>query len=414
MAVSSRQVLNRRDADGKLTGRAGTVYDVNIKYKTPEGIRKTYSKKGFPTKKEALQYEAQMRLQLQNPVYAGAMQNRKKQTVCCYLDNWLESYVRLNLRPSTYDSYKTTARAYIVPYIGGVLLDQLTPPMVDYMFQRLLEKGLKPGTVAEAKRVLNVAMGHAKKYQYITMNPVRDTITKFPKQEKTPDPYTVEQMNLLLSKTLGTQWEMPVMLGGLYGMRRSEILGLRWRNVDLENRTFDVVEQLPFGFSSKEKRIADMAPPKSNGRKLPITDQAYDFFVRQRELQSNQRQQQFYYDNDLVVAREDGAPVSPRWISSGFGGMVEGLGFPRIRFHDLRHTAATNMHELTGEFYTVGEILGHTLPGIGATLGISINFDVVTARYVEVRLDRKQEVLMQYHNAVWTAGTELEKKLAHR
>ena len=65
------------------------------------------------------------------------------------------------------------------------------------------------------------------------------------------------------------------------------------------------------------------------------------------------------------------------------------------------------MHELTGEFYTVGEILGHTLPGIGATLGISMNFDVVTARYVEVRLERKQEVLSQYHKALWEACAEL-------
>ena len=73
---------------------------------------------------------------------------------------------------------------------------------------------------------------------------------------------------------------------------------------------------------------------------------------------------------------------------------------PHIRFHDLRHTAATNMHQLTGDFYTVGEILGHTLKGIGMSLGISTNLEVVTAQYVDVRLERKKAVLEAYHKAL--------------
>lgn len=73
---------------------------------------------------------------------------------------------------------------------------------------------------------------------------------------------------------------------------------------------------------------------------------------------------------------------------------------PHIRFHDLRHTAATNMHELTGDFYTVAQILGHSLKGIGNQLGISANLDTVTARYVDVRLNRKLAVLNAYHEAV--------------
>ena len=83
---------------------------------------------------------------------------------------------------------------------------------------------------------------------------------------------------------------------------------------------------------------------------------------------------------------------------------------PHIRFHDLRHTAATNMHQLTGDFYTVGEVLGHTLAGIGASLGLSMNFEAVTARYVDVRLERKKEVLDAYHSAVEKAAPEKPKE----
>ena len=342
MAISTRQVKNKRDSNGVLTGRPGTVYDVNIKYTAPNGEKKTYSKKGFPTKKEATQHEAEMKAKLHNPGQIASIASQRKQTVASYLNEWVESYARVNLRPSTYDGYKRTIANYITPYIGGVALNQLTPAMVDKMFQQIIDKGLKPSTAAGAKRVLSVALSHARKYRYIETNAAKDTLTKFGKSDKTPDPYTPEQVKALMQRVEGTVWEMPVILGGLYGMRRSEILGLRWRNVDLENNTFDVSEQLPFKVPPKTKVIEEMAPPKSNGRKLPITELARPFFLKQFAMQEAQREQaekdgKPYYDNDLVVAKPDGSPISASWVSSQFGKLLEDLDMPHIRFHDLRH-----------------------------------------------------------------------------
>ena len=100
------------------------------------------------------------------------------------------------------------------------------------------------------------------------------------------------------------------------------------------------------------------------------------------------------------------SPLLPDRLSAQFPQFLMRNDMPYIRFHDLRHTAATNMHELTGDFYTVGEILGHTLNGVNTALGISPNMPDVTARYVEVRAPRKSIVLEAYHNAVFPREAE--------
>ena len=416
MAIQTREVKNKRDANGALTGKPGTVYDVNIKYNTADG-KSTYAKRGFLTKKEATQHEAEMRTKLLNPVYAAVNTAQNKLTVKEYLDDWVENHGKANLRPSTFAGYKSHIKNQIVPNIGHIQLRQLTPAMLDNMFQKLADTGLSQSTLRYNQRILSVAMEAARKYRYIETNPARDIITKFGKQGKTPDPYTIEQVKQFMSKIIGTEWEMPIVLGGLYGLRISEAIGLRWKNVDLEKMTFLVEEQMPFKVPAGTKIIDEFAPTKSSERLLPITDVALPYFMRQFELQERQKALLRsgggeYYDNDLVIAKPDGVPCRRETVSADFGHLIRKLEMPHIRFHDLRHTAATNMHQLTGDFYTVGEILGHTLKGIGQTLGISNNLDAVTARYVEVRIDRKKEVLDTYHKSVHapTKNATAEKK----
>jgi integrase len=293
----------------------------------------------------------------------------------------------------------------ILPAIGHVQLRAVTPAMLDNLFQSMTDKGRAHNTVRNVHRVLSVAFETARRYRYIEHNPARDTITRFGKQAKTPDPYTIEQVRQFMGEVSGTNWEFPVVLAGMYGLRIGEIGAMHWRNVDLENMTFDVVEQLPFRIPPGTTTITEMAPTKSNDRTLPITEMTLPYFMRQFELQERQKallesSGGTYHDNDLVVCKPDGSPHRRDYMSSDFGHMMRGSSMPHIRFHDLRHTAATNMHQLTGDFYTVGEILGHTLKGIGMQLGISTSLEAVTARYVDVRLERKREVLETYHKAI--------------
>lgn len=404
MAIQERRVKNKRDASGELTGKPGTVYDVNIKYKS-DGAAKTYSRRGFPTKKDALRHEAEMKAKLTNAAYTPPSAAQRKQTVREYMAEWLERHGAANLRPSTRASYQTFTKNHIFPHIGDIPLGQLSPAMLDDLYRQLSEEGLSPSSVRYAHRILGVSLEHARKYHYIETNPARDTITRFGKQGKTPDPYTVEQMRTLLEHVRGTWWEPVILLGGLYGLRLSEILGLRWRNVDLGNRTFCVAEQLPYQIPSGTTELAEMAPVKSGVRTLPITDSIFPYFQQQLAALEEQRRQasaagEPYFENDLVVPKPNGAPRRRECVSSDFRDLLRRLDMPHIRFHDLRHSAATNMHQLTGDFFTVSQILGHSLKGAGIQLGISNNLDSVTAQYVDVRLERKQVVLEVYHRAV--------------
>ena len=256
MAIQERAVRNKRNASGELTGKAGTVYDVNIKYKS-NGKAKIYSRKGFSTKRKTQQHEAEMRRKLTNPSYIPPAAAQRKQTIQEYVTEWLERHGSANLRPSTRASYQSHMKNHIFPCVGDVPLGQLSPSMLDDMYQALAEKGLSQSSVKYAHRIMGVALEHARRYHYIDNNPARDTITKFGKQGKTPDPYTVEQMRSLLANVMGTWWEFIIVLGGLYGLRVGEILGLRWRNVDLAHGSFAVIEQLPFrlppGVSASDK-----------------------------------------------------------------------------------------------------------------------------------------------------------------
>lgn len=179
-----------------------------------------------------------------------------------YVNEWLENYGASNLRPSTHSSYQSQIKNHINPNIGTLKLKQVTPEVLDILFKKLYDEGLSHSSVRYVQRILSVSLEHARKYHYIEYNPARDILTKFGKQGMTPDPYTISELQSLMSKVIGTEWEMFVMLASMYGLRLGEIIGLRWQNVDLENMTFNVCEQIPFNTSRNATTVTEMAPIK--------------------------------------------------------------------------------------------------------------------------------------------------------
>lgn len=226
MAIKQREVKNKKDENGVGTGVSGKVYDVYLRYKTAEGYS-TYGKRGFLTKREAQLHESEMKVSLVNPMYKPATAVEQKRTVKEYLESWIVLHGNANLRPSTVQSYRNTIDKHIVPYVGNTRLAELSPEMLDNLFCKLGEKGLSQTSIKYTQRVLSVSLEAARKYHYIRTNPAKDVISKFKPESKIPDPYTIRQMQQLFAHCVGKEWQMIVVLSGMYGLRRGEVLGLR-------------------------------------------------------------------------------------------------------------------------------------------------------------------------------------------
>lgn len=403
MAIYERSIQNKKDKNGVSTNREGKVYDVNLKYRSESGYWKTYAKRGFKTKREALDHEAQMRLKLAKPDYSADLAKKGKDKLSDYLEDWLAEYCYHNVRPNTYAGYFRNIKNHINPNIGQVPLNAVSGPILDKLYRQLLNEGYAPNTVKYIHRTMSVAMEHAMKYGYIESNPAKKTLTKFSGEVDIPQPYSVEQIKFLLDNVMDPQWRFIIVMGGLYGLRRNEVLGLKWENVDLINNQFAIVEQRA-GSEAKRRSDKDTADLKEkfSRRLLPITEESKEYFlaVQQYRQENIDRLKEFYDDRGFILTRPNGLPLDETHISRQFNLIVSSFDMPHQRFHDLRHAAATNMHQLTGDFYTIGEILGHSLKGIGNTLGFVGGLEAVTERYVDVRLERKRYVLEAYHKAV--------------
>lgn len=409
MPVYSRKVKNKRLPDGTFSGRAGTVYDVFFKYSS-NGEQLSYGKRGFLDRASANEHEAQMRLRLTTTTYSKDAAKVGKEPFSDYLLGWLESYAKTNVRPSTCKSYEDNINKHIIPELGRTPLNKVTAPMLDSLFSKMKEQGYAQNTILSVYRTLSVSLNHAVSYQYISINPVQNTVTRFKDKVKTPDPYTIPQVRKLMQEVEDTNWEFMIMLAALYGLRRNEILGLQDHCINLEENYFKIEYQLA-NRATKKKTGAILADLKEDPseRTLPITPYTKPYFEKQfqrRDLVLLNTKSDFPH---FMILTDKGTPYTEEHISDHFKKIAGRLSLPAIRFHDLRHTAATNMHLLTGDFYTVAAVLGHSLRGIGGQLRISGNLEATTERYIDVQLESLRRVLNTYHRSI--TNTENKKHL---
>jgi integrase len=333
--------------------------------------RRQKSQGGFKTKKEAQRWLTSTLGQLDQ----GSYVTPTRQTVGEHLLAWLPA-VRSSLRPATYESYERNVRQHLIPKVGHVWLDQLTPDRLAAVYAELHRSGrldgaggLSPRSIRYLNTILGKALGDAvaegKLARNVAQAPtVRRRLPRHAKPEMST--WSAAELAAFLDQLRGDPLHAPVLLAATTGMRRGEVLGLRWRDTDLDagrvavRQTLAAVRDVD---GQVGRHVLVFGEPKTTkGRRtVPLPPQTVAVLRAHRKAQAAERllAGADYHDQDLVFAEPDGSPIHPDKFRKRFEIRIGRSGLPPIRFHDLRHTYATLALRASVHPKVVAEVLGH-------------------------------------------------------
>lgn len=191
-------------------------------------------------------------------------------------------------------------------------------------------------------------------------NPMR-AVSPPNKRQREAKFYTPEQLGVLLAKAVGTRLELPMYICAYLGLRRGELCGLRWSDVDLEHQTITIENTRT---QAGKKEIEKGTKMASSTRTLYLPDTLCDMLEAAKEQQQACRAtyKNAYDDNDYVIVMEDGRPFRPNYLSELFGKFLADNDLPKIVLHDLRHTFASLSNQAGIPAYNIGKALGHSTP----------------------------------------------------
>jgi integrase len=286
-------------------------------------------------------------------------------------ERWLPTQ-RSQLKATTFHSYESNIRLHVLPMLGGVPLARLAPEDLDALYARLLGSGrrnrsgdgpgLSASSVRYVHRILRKAFNDAVRKGTLTRNPA--TLADPPKRSARTNRgremkvWSQAQLRAFLGSLDGQRLAPAFVLAAHTGMRRGEIAGLRWSDVDLDVKLVHVRQAAVV--VNYELRLTDVKTTNGN-RTIDVSDDVVGALQAWRRKQAEERLLvgAGYDDHDLVFARPDGTPTHPELLSTTFDRVVARCGLPRIRFHDVRHTHATLLLKAGVPIKVVSEPLGH-------------------------------------------------------
>ena len=306
----------------------------------------------------------------------GAFVAPHKLTVGTWLDTWLHEYKKPAVRPLTFDSYEALIRCHIKPAIGHLAAQELRPEHVQRLYNDTLKAGLAPRTVRYIHAVIHGALEDAMKHQLVVRN-VSDATILPGDVKREMQPLTLTQVRQLLAAIEQDRLFPAVLLELGTGLRRGELLALRWQDLELQRgllqvqHTLERVRNHEATGNDKKTRLIFQEPKTARARRtIPIPQDSLEALKRHKARQSQERLLlgEAYQDRGLVFCLPDGTPLEPRNFTRHFDGLLKQAGLPHIRFHDARHTFATLLLELGEHPKTVQTLLGHSR--IATTLDI--------------------------------------------
>lgn len=298
-----------------------------------------------------------------------------KVTVAQFLKDWLDTTQKYDVRPRTYERYEEVVRLHISPILGRHQLQKLTTHHVESFYAKKLEEGLSPRTVNTFHNVLHKALDKARKSRLIVEN-VCDLVDPPRVEDVERTPLTLKQVKQLLRTAKGHRIEALLTLALATGMRRGELLGLKWQDIDFEKSILQVrriMSRVPTKLKSEAKKgqVEAATKAKKSRRSIILVPLAFEALQRHQERQREARKKagDRWIDRDLVFCTSIGTPLNPdRDVRLPFKRLLSEAKLPDIHFHDLRHSAATLLLGMGIHPKIVQEILGHS--SIAVTMNV--------------------------------------------
>lgn len=348
---------HRGMGEGSITQRKNGRWRAQIQR---DGKRVSF---GADTKQECLKWLAKTINDVNNgrlDIEGGRMQ------LSDYLEQWLES-ARMTLRPKTHYQYERIIKLHINPHIGNLPLKSITPQRVERLYADLQKAGRGVRTIRYVHGILHRSLAKAVLYGLIPTNTAHGaSLPRY--QHKEMLVLDSDQIGRLLAASSGNRLEALFHLAAVTGMRQAEIFGLRWSDVLWSTGLMNVQRQVQ---RVPKQGWSFMEPKTRAGRRMvPIGAGAIEALRRQKERQAIEKAVagKRWQEYGLVFTTAIGTPMDAHNLRKDFIAVLKEAGLPEVRFHDLRHSAASLMLNHNIPVLVVSKILGHANPAITLTV----------------------------------------------
>lgn len=340
---------------GQIFKRGKTwSYVVDLPPDPITGARKQKKKGGFSTQKEAKNALAD----LISSINKGEFVKESKMTIAEYFQIWLIDHAKQKYKPTVYDVEQSIIQKRIIPVIGHYKIQQIKPLTIT-RFYNDLSATYSTDYVRHIHAILRKAFEQAVKWELISQNPINKVDP--PKLRKTNmQTWDMDQCLQFLENSKSHVHYIIFSLAIHTGMRKGEILGLRWKDIDFENKTISI--QQTVNWTPSLGIIFQDTKTANSSRRISIGDMLIQD-LREVELTIQNRKNDTistYMDYDLVCCYKNGEPVKPRRVTEMFELLTKKADLPKIRFHDLRHSHASMLLNNGVNAKIGAERLGHS------------------------------------------------------
>ena len=289
----------------------------------------------------------------------GLLLETNRLSVAEYLNRWLEDDARTTVRPTTYASYESVLRLHVTPHLGRVKLRKLTPAHVQALYSRLEQNGLSPRLRQYVHAILRRALARAVQWELLVRNPCA-AVARPRAPRKEIRPLSPEEARTLLDEATGDPFEALYVLALTTGLRQGELLALRWEDFDFERATICVRRTL----TDVNGKLAFGEPKTKRARRTVELPRLAVEALREHRA----RLGAIPHPISLIFQDAKGGPLRKQnLVRRSFHPLLKRAGLRKVRFHDLRHTAATLLLAEGVHPKVVQERLGH------ATIAITLD-----------------------------------------